>query len=238
MISDNGLRVEYMPISEIRPSPRNPKDHDLGAIHASVSRFGYVAPAIIDDRTGRMVAGHGRLEDLRRRKASGESPPERIIERNGEWLMPVLRGVSFRSDEDAEGYLLADNRLSELGGWDDSKLADLLSDLAADDALEGTGYDGDDIDRLLQDLQNNTINAIHVSEQAQRGSDDELEAGYLNSTVRQIVLVFSVEEYQWALGILERLIATEDLDTNTDAIIRLLKEWDTENGSELVDVQA
>lgn len=157
--------IEYVALSELRGAPRNPKDHDLGAIHSSIARFGFTTPVLLDERTGRLVAGHGRLEALRSMKAQGQTAPERIEERDGEWLVPVVRGVRFRSDEDAEGYLLADNRLPELGGWNDSELANILSDLAFADALEGVGWDANEVDEMLAGLDGG---------QGERGDPDEV----------------------------------------------------------------
>jgi len=88
---------------------------------------------------------------LQQMKARGMQPPARIEVRDGEWYVPVVRGVAFNSDAELEAYLVADNRLVELGGWDDETLAALLSDLAAEDEelLAATGYDADDLDALL-----------------------------------------------------------------------------------------
>ena len=147
------LRIEYMPLSKLVRAPRNPKEHDIGAIMASMRRFGYVSSVIVDDATGRLVAGHGRLDTLQAMKAQGQAPPERIQVRDGEWLVPVQRGVAFDDEREAEAYVVADNRATELGGWDESLLADVLGDLAAEDALDGTGFDGDDLDGLLANMQ-------------------------------------------------------------------------------------
>jgi len=142
-------RIEYMPLSKLVRAPRNPKSHDLGAIHGSVGRFGFVAPFILDDTTGKLVAGHGRLDALQQMKASGKPAPARVQVEGGEWLVPVVRGVSFEDEREAEAYLVADNRTTILGGWDEETLAQVLGDLAAESVLEGTGYDGDDLDGLL-----------------------------------------------------------------------------------------
>jgi len=149
------VRIEYMPLSKLRRWPRNPKDHDLGTLHQSISRFGFVSPIIIDERTGKLVAGHGRLDVLQQKKVAGEKPPARIKEVGDEWYVPVIRGISFNSDEEAEAYAIADNRTTELGGWDEVRLAEVLSDLAAADALEGVGWDADDIDALLAQQKKN-----------------------------------------------------------------------------------
>ena len=149
------LRIEYLPLSELQRHPKNPKAHDLGALHTSVNRFGYVTPVLIDERTGYLVAGHGRLDALAQLKAQGKQPPARIVARNGDWLVPVVRGVEFASDAAVEAYLVADNRLTELGGWDEPELAALLQSLADEDVklLRATGYDEEDLQRLLFDLE-------------------------------------------------------------------------------------
>ncbi len=120
----------------------------LDGIGSSISRFGYVEPIILDERTGRIVAGHGRRETLLRMRAAGEAPPTGVRAHNGDWLVPVVRGWTSKSDKDAEAYLLASNRHVELGGWDDSELAALLQDVE----LEGTGFSQDDLTGLLDRL--------------------------------------------------------------------------------------
>lgn len=53
----DGLRLEHVALSQLLRAPRNPKRHDLGALRQSLGRFGYVAPVIVDESTGRLVAG-------------------------------------------------------------------------------------------------------------------------------------------------------------------------------------
>ncbi len=148
------MRIEYVALDDLQRHPRNPKAHDIGAIHTSVNRFGYVNPVIVDERTGYLVAGHGRLNTLVQMKAEGKQPPARIEARKDDWYVPVVRGVAFNSDSEVEAYLVADNRLTELGGWDEPELASLLQSLADEDVklLEATGYDADDLQGLLADL--------------------------------------------------------------------------------------
>lgn len=134
------LRVEYLPLSSLKPARRNPKRHETDTVIASMGRFGYVAPMVLDERTGRLVAGHGRLESLKKAKEQGKQPPSRIRIENGEWLVPVVRGVSFPDDTEAEAYLLADNQTTILGGWDDAELKQIIDSLGAE-ALEGTGFE-------------------------------------------------------------------------------------------------
>lgn len=151
----DGLRIEYVSIDALKKHPRNPKDHDIGAISRSVGRFGFTSPVIVDERTGYLVAGHGRIDTLSQMKAQGKQPPANVQRSGQDWLVPVIRGVAFNSDAEVEAYLVADNRLTILGGWNEPELARLLQDLAAQDEalLEATGYDGDDLQALLEELQ-------------------------------------------------------------------------------------
>ncbi len=147
------LQIEYVDLAAVVRWPRNPKDHDLGELHNSFKRWGYVQPVLMDERTGKLVAGHGRLDLLQQLKASGARPPARIVVKGDAWLIPVIRGVSFKDDAEVEAYLLADNRLVEVGGYHLPDLGAMLADLAAQGSLEGTGYDQEDVDALLRQLE-------------------------------------------------------------------------------------
>lgn len=148
-------RLEMMSIAAIATATRNPKDHDIGELSKSIGRFGFADGLIFDERTQRLVAGHGRLEALRALQRAGGEPPEGITRTvSGEWMVPVQRGWASKSDADADAFIIAANRLSEIGGWDQKALDEMLVDLAkgGEAALSGIGFDGDDVDRILREL--------------------------------------------------------------------------------------
>ncbi len=149
-MSRAAIRLEYRPLKSLRKWPKNPKEHDLGALHESLQRFGFVNPIIVNERTGQVVAGHGRLDALMQRAATGDPMPERIKRDGDDWSVPVL--VVDMDEREADAYAVADNRLVELGGWDEAALSDVLSTLALDDSLAGVGYDQDDLDGMLRGL--------------------------------------------------------------------------------------
>lgn len=153
MTSIDDMRIEWVPLEEIDRWPRNPKDHDLGLLYESFSRFGFVKPLLVDETTGKLIAGHGRLDALGMQfRSSPKSPPAgiKIAPNTISWLIPVIRGIAFKNETEAEAYLIADNRTSEQGGWLEDRLYVVLTDHA--DNLRGIGYDGDDLDKLAQDL--------------------------------------------------------------------------------------
>ena len=139
---EDSIRVEYTSLEEIKKWPRNPKDHDLHEIRKSFYRFGFIKPILIDEGTGQLVAGHGRLDTLKLLRDNDKSPPRGVRVIEDQWLVPVLRGVAFKDPAEAEAFLIADNRLSEIGGWDEDTLSEILSEMVdVDGLLEGTGFD-------------------------------------------------------------------------------------------------
>ena len=145
-------RIELVPLDEVQEAEVNPKRHhsDLGA---SIGRFGFADAPILDERTGRLVAGHGRLGQLRAMVERGETPPEGITQdERGAWLVPLQRGWSSRSDEEAAAFLVAHNRIGEAGGWDDAQLAELLGGLG-DVEVEGLGFLDGEVQEILDAVE-------------------------------------------------------------------------------------
>lgn len=148
-------RLEWMPVSELPEDSRNAKNHAEGDLDASLGRFGYTTPCEIDERTGLLVAGHGRKAALQRRILAGDPPPDGIqVDPKGRWLVPVVRGWASADDNEAAAYLAANNQLTIAGGFDDEALARLLEEAAATElGLAGTAYTDQELDglRLLAD---------------------------------------------------------------------------------------
>lgn len=147
-------KIEYSPLAEIGRAPRNSKDHDEPGIGASIGRFGFIEAMIMDERTGCLVGGHGRLDELQRREASGEDAPEGIVVIGGKWTAPVQRGWSSRSDEEALAAGIALNRIGERGGWHTVDLYEDLTLLASmDEGLVGIGFDAADLERAVAAIE-------------------------------------------------------------------------------------
>lgn len=121
-----------IPITDVQLWPRNPRRGDVGALSESLKRFGQVRPILVQKSTMYVVAGN---HLLRAAAALG-------------WT-EIAAVVLDMSDKQARAYVAADNRMSELGDFDEAVLASLLADIVKTDTLEGTGYDKDDLDALL-----------------------------------------------------------------------------------------
>jgi len=161
------IKVEYIDLNTVKVADVNPKDHDIGDIYTSMKRFGFTEPIIKNEATGKLVAGHGRLETLKLlQREDATKPPENIeVDKDGNWLIPVVTGVAFSSEDEANAYLIASNRLVEKGGWKENELVDLLQDVAvATEDLSGTGFDLDDLEKILTNLESDIFEEEDIPE--------------------------------------------------------------------------
>jgi DNA modification methylase len=136
------LKIEWLSITELKPDPRNPKQHStrqIKQIAESIRTFGAIVPVLID-RENKILAGHGRLLGL---------------QRLGRAEVPVIR-IEHLTPEKARAFSVADNRLTELSTWDERLLGEILHELSAvelDFSLEVTGFSVAEIDlRIEQSL--------------------------------------------------------------------------------------
>jgi ParB-like chromosome segregation protein Spo0J len=131
-------QIEQWPMARLKPYAQNARTHSddqVAKIAASLVEYGWTAPVMVSD-DGEIVAGHGRLL---------------AAQHLGLNEVPIIR-LSL-TPEQVRAYRIADNRLSELSGWDDELLAAELHALnAAGFDLALTGFEGEDLDRLLAPL--------------------------------------------------------------------------------------
>jgi DNA modification methylase len=128
-------------VADLTPDPRNPRKHgraQVRAIATSIEAFGFNAPILID-KSGRIIAGHGRYQAALLLGLS---------------QVPVV-GLEHLSEAKARAYMLADNKLTDRSSWDDEALAlhlKELTDLALDFEIEAIGFEVPEIDLRIQSL--------------------------------------------------------------------------------------
>jgi len=126
--------TKQVPVDNVKPHPRNPREGDVGAIHQSIQENGFYGSLIVQKSTGYILAGNHR------------------------WIAATQQGydtvpVTYVDvdDDHALRILLADNRTNDLASYNETELNSILKDLAESTGLAGTGYDGDDLDQLITD---------------------------------------------------------------------------------------
>src|SRR5829696_8376379 len=137
--NDLGDRVLMLSPDALQPYPRNARTHSkkqIGQIAASIRRFGFTNPVLIDD-SNMILAGHARVEAARQL---------------GLKSVPCLR-LSTLSPAEKRAYILADNKLAQNAGWNDELLAGELEYLliqAEKIEIDLTGFSIAEVDQLLE----------------------------------------------------------------------------------------
>jgi DNA modification methylase len=148
-----GLVIRRVPLSSLHADPANARSHgerNLEAIQGSLARFGQAEPLVVQRSSGRIVGGNGRLVAM---KALGWTEAD-VVELDLDDLQATALGIAL-------------NRTGELAEWDMQSLSRLLTELKVEDAFDGLGFEQEDLDRLIADL--------------------EAEAGLLNSIIEDEV---------------------------------------------------
>lgn len=109
-------KIIEVSIQEIAPTKENPRTHDkqqIEAIRDSIDRYGFLQPLVIN-KDKEIIVGHGRHQ------ASLLSPHLASI--------PCIQ-VDNLSEEELKEYMVLDNKIHELGGYDETILNSLKNSL-------------------------------------------------------------------------------------------------------------
>ena len=121
-------RLELIEIERLVPYVNNARTHSaeqIKKLQASLREFGFVNPVLVDAGLN-VIAGHGRIMAA---KAEGLDKVPCVF-------------VEHLTDAQKRAYILADNRLAEMAGWDEELLKielDALKEMNFDISL--TGFD-------------------------------------------------------------------------------------------------
>ncbi|MDH5525169.1 MAG: site-specific DNA-methyltransferase [Desulfobulbaceae bacterium] len=132
------MQVELKKIDSLIPYRKNARTHSeeqIRQLAASLKEFGWTNPVLVDGKNG-VIAGQGRL--MAAKSLGMEEAP--VIELAG------LTATQKRA------YILADNKLAELAGWDKNLLCLELNDLQElDFDLSLIGFAAGEISSMLAD---------------------------------------------------------------------------------------
>ena len=134
---------EYRKTSSLTPHPNNVRTHSgeqIRRIIESIKEFGFTNPVLVDENDV-ILAGHARTA---------------AAKKLGLAKIPV-RVLSGLSEAKKRAYVLADNKIAEMAGYDRSALVVELQDLSAllakeDLELDLTGFSQAEFDALMVDL--------------------------------------------------------------------------------------
>ena len=200
------MKIEKIKTEKLIPYARNAKKHDeqqVSKLAGSIREFGFNNPVLIDKDNG-IIAGHGRV--LAAQKLELDE-------------VPCIR-LGHLTDTQRRAYILADNRLAEIGGgWDEEMLALEVADLREIDFdLDLVGLDAQRIEEILNPP------APELAEVKFNGKTmDEYKDKYDESVIRQIILVYPLEEFDAVVEAMGKYADQHGLSNNTEVVNHLLE---------------
>ncbi len=145
-------QIEQWPLARLQPYAKNAKVHgadQVTKIAASMAEFGWTVPCLVAE-DGELIAGHGRVLAATQLGLT-EAP---VI---------VLRHLT---EAQRRAYRIADNKLTELGTWDEALLSAELNELLAEDFdLSLIGFSDGELSNLL-------AGEVELETASREGEDD------------------------------------------------------------------
>lgn len=205
------LAIELVPLADLQPHPSNPRNGDTDAITESIRVNGVYRPLVVA-RDGTILAGnhsYASLMELGQAKAN------------------IVRLDIDPNSAAAKRIMLADNRTSDLGRYDDAGLLTLLQEVNETESLLGTGWADYAVDDLMARIEEaGSIDLNDVSNTRYTHSFEQDKELYADRAQRLLILTLPPPVYAWLVTTLEAVAVdrgTPDA-SNTDVIMALVAE--------------
>lgn len=199
-----------VPIADLTLHPKNYRQGDVENIAASLSRFGQVRPVVVQASTMQVVAGNHTMKAAQ----------------SLDWTELAAVVVNL-TDEEAEAYLVADNRASDKATNDDALLAPILERLMLAGKLEGTGYTPDDVDDMLSAMdQMPEVDAPAPDDTAGATTNEQLAERFKNRSqvaLRQFVLMYDQDTATEVEGAFDKLKRAWGMTKTQDVALEALR---------------
>ena len=150
------LKVEYIPLEELKPYAGNAKLHpaeQIEQIKNSIERFGFNDPLAIWN--GEIVEGHGRYI------AATEMGLDTV---------PVIR-LDEMTDKERKAYAIAHNKLTLNSGFDNDLLKEDLLDILDDFDMTDFGFGDFEISMLTEDFEPEPYDEDVINKYSGNGDD-------------------------------------------------------------------
>ena len=193
------LEVAYIATTDVIPYANNPRTHSdqqVAQVAASIQEFGFNNPILIDEHNG-IIAGHGRLA---------------AAQKLGMSLVPTIT-LEGLTEAQRKAYVIADNKLTENGGWDYDLLAveiERLKELDADIGL--LGFE-------LSDLEFTEAEEVALGLTPEQKLDN-----FLNGDTKILRLAYDEDELESLVAMLDKGLLATGLDDYSSLVYGLVRE--------------
>ena len=198
-------------IDTLKEFDGNPRKGNVKALVESLQANGQYRPIVVQKSTKQILAGNHLWKAAQELGWTEISVVELDVD-----------------DTQAKKIVAADNRLADLGIYDEQKLLDLLGEID----LVGTGYVSADVDDLLAMIEEKQMpewkvaNATAQYENVQkRPTLEERADRYAERTIRLLMCEYPNAQYVWVIERLTELRNEFSADSNAEAILQVISKY-------------
>lgn len=218
---------QYWPLDKLENWDKNPRtitEADTARLKKQLINLGQYKPLIIvPTLEGRAVVlgGNMRLGALRELVADGHTEFANV------WVSPVDAPDDKRKLE----YALSDN--DRAGQYQEDELVTLMRE--AGDGLSLEDYHIDTAYHIGLDTLGDRYDMADTRSRgygagtADKSKVKDAKKIFDNATIKQIVLYFANAPYEWMLDMLERICEEQGLESNTEAVEWMTKEYEKDH---------
>ena len=195
-------------------------DRGLDMLNKAISDDGWIT-AITVCEDGEAIDGSARLETAYQKFGEGVEPI--IVRSNGDRpIIHIRDDLPNADDPRAKKLSLWANRIASVDlAWDAEILAGIaeevdISDMFFDDELAAIV----DADSEEGDYDQSFVNDQRIS------TPKENEDKYLNSSVRQFILTYSIDEYDLIAGFFDLIVKQFNAANNSEALLALAGNYE------------
>jgi hypothetical protein len=182
-------------LADLTLDPRNARLHtetNIEAIKASLAEFGLRKPIIVNPERV-VLAGNGTVRAAR------------------ELGWTHLEAIEFQgTEEEQRAFAIADNRSAELGSWDETGLAELLTSLD-DGLLAAAGYTPMGVDDLLASIQENQDILL-----------PDVDDRFAALATRSLIFTYPRPDYDKVITLFSAARARYGFDSNSETLAHIL----------------
>lgn len=192
------MKTGRIKLSQVKPNPNNPrkiKQEQLNKLKKSIQEF----PEMLEMRP--IVLDKDKM-------ILGGNMRLKALQQLGYDEVPFIE-VDNLTPEQQKQFIIKDNL--NYGDWDW-------------DILNTTNWDLEDIEDWGLDLPK-WLNDDEVEPEFDEDINHKYLHTYINSKVKQIVMFLSAEQYEQAIGDMEKIMENEGLESNTEVILYLIEKY-------------
>lgn len=247
-------------LAELTEHPENDRIGDVDRVARSLLANQQYRPIVVQEATGLVLAGN-HVRRAAAMLADGDLPelPEGYDDEASETYSPALVAAVEAyvangwpdeitatfvecTDDEARAILAADNHTADEASYDVSASLELARALEQAGMLAASTWDVGDLDDMAAELEEIARKAAASGgAEAGRLADKDLgeyAEGYEASGTRSIVIFLGAEEYTEMQERLGRLRKRYGVESNTEVVVRLVRDADAEDRAEIAEAEA